>query len=170
MLLFVPIGFTLMAAAGVDRRWWIGLSVLLLVLPTCAAASTAIEFSQLYFPPRVSSLNDIVAQTIGTGIGVLGWLAAGQQLTVYLRNIWISLGTRGVSARLLPAYLAFLFFVHMMPFDLTLSPAEIYHKYRAGRVHLFPFDFGSVTWSALLIKQVWNVFYFRGRWAFSWPA
>jgi VanZ family protein len=160
VLLFVPIGFTLMAAAGVDRRWWFGLLTAPLVMPFCAAASTAIEFSQLYFPGRVSSLDDIVAQTIGTGIGVLGWLSAGQWLTFRLRRLWTSLSAQGISARLLPAYLVFLFFVHLMPFDLTLSPGQLVEKYRAGRVHFWPFAVGDVAPSALAIKQVWNVFYF----------
>jgi VanZ family protein len=160
VLLFVPIGFTLLAAAAVDRRWRVGLLTAVPVMAFCAAASTAIEFSQLYFPGRVSSLDDIVAQTIGTAIGVLGWLSAGQRLTVHGRHLWTSLAAHGISARLIPAYLVFLGLVHLMPFDLTLSPYQLVHKYRAGRVHLEPFDVGNVTASDLVIKQVWNVCYF----------
>jgi len=160
VLLFVPIGFTLLAATAVDRPWRTGLLTALPVMAFCAAASTAIEFSQLYFPGRVSALEDIVAQIIGTAIGVLGWLSAGQRLTGHLRRLWTSLGAQGISARLLPAYLAFLGLVHLMPFDLTLSPYQLVHKYRAGRVHLGPLEVGDLTASDLLIKQVWNVFYF----------
>jgi VanZ family protein len=160
VLLFVPIAFTLMATACVDRRWSIGPAIAPFVMAVCAVASTAIEFSQLYFPGRVSSLSDIVAQTIGSGIGVLGWLVVGQRLTDRLRRAWLELGTHGVSARLLPAYLAFLVLIHMMPFDLTLSPFQLYHKYREGRVHLYPFDLGTVPAWELFIKQVWNVLYF----------
>jgi glycopeptide antibiotics resistance protein len=160
VLLFVPIGFTLLAALSVDRRWRAGLLAAPPVMAFCASASTAIEFSQLYFPGRFSSLDDIIAQIIGTGIGVLGWLFAGQYATARLRRAWTALGAQGLSARILPAYLVFLLFMHMLPFDLTLSPGQMMHKYRTGRIHLWPFSVGDVSTSALLIKQVCNVFYF----------
>lgn len=160
VVLFVPIGFTLLAACGVDRARWVGIVAAPVLAGFCVLASTAIEFSQLYFPGRVASINDIVAQTVGTALGMLVWLCAGQRLTERFRETWAALGSQGLTARILPGYLAFLLLVHTMPFDLTLSPVEVYHKYRAGRVHVLPFEFGPGTLSTLLMKQVWNLIYF----------
>lgn len=160
VLLFVPIGFTMLASVSVDRHWSSGLWAVPVVLIVCLAASTAIEFSQVYFIGRVSSVNDVVAQAIGTGIGIVGWLAVGQECTDAVRRGWGSLSRAGAAATLLPAYLGFVLLAHLMPFDLTLSPADIYRKYRAGRVHLLPLDFGDAAFFDLLAKQLWNLIYF----------
>jgi glycopeptide antibiotics resistance protein len=139
ILLFIPLSFLWMAALAADRPWYAGLLAALFVLPGCTLLSAAIEFTQLYFPPRVTSVNDIAAESLGGLLGALLWLIGGQGITRWLRHSWALLGSHGPLARLLPAYVVFLVFVHVMPMDLTLSPVEIYHKYRQGRVRLIPF-------------------------------
>jgi glycopeptide antibiotics resistance protein len=139
ILLFIPLSFLWMAALAVDRRWYAGLLAALFVLPGCALLSAAIEFTQLYFPPRVTSVNDIVAESLGGFLGTMLWLISGHGITNWLRHGWMLLGSPGSAARLLPTYLVLLILVHVMPLDLTLSPVEIYHKYREGRVLLIPF-------------------------------
>jgi VanZ family protein len=157
VLLFLPLGFLLMASLCVDRRWSAGLIAALIVVPFCTLLSAAIEFSQLFFPPRVSSLNDVVAESLGGLMGTLTWLATGQRLTHWARGVWTGWGTRGMAARLLPGYLALLVLLNVLPLDLTISPVELYHKYREGRIVLVPFTTPHIGILEACAKQCWNV-------------
>ena len=156
VLLVVPLGYFLMGALCADRGR-IGALATLVVLPCCLGLSIAVEFAQLWFPPRVSSLDDVVAQAIGAALGVAGWLAGGQRLTDWARNLWAAVSTRGLAARLLPGYLVLLGLIHGMPFDLTLSPKDLYRKYRRGAIRLVPFaGFENDVFHAVE-KCLWNV-------------
>ena len=156
VLLVVPLGYFLMGALCVDRRRP-GLLAALAVLPCCLALSAAVEFAQLWFPPRVSSLNDIVAQGVGELLGVTAWLAAGQRLTAWVRGLWTAVGTRGLAARLLPGYLALLGLINGIPFDLTLSPKDIRRKWRHGAIRLVPFAGSDRDVFHAVEKGLWNV-------------
>jgi glycopeptide antibiotics resistance protein len=152
--LVMPLGYLFMGALCVDQRRRAGLAALA-VLVACASLSVAVEFAQLWFPPRVPSVNDIVAQSLGAVLGVGIWLVAGQRLTDGFRAVWPEIGRSG--ARLLPGYLFLLVLINGMPFDLTLSPAAIYRKYQRGQVRLMPFaGYGEDVYQALS-KDVWNV-------------
>lgn len=56
VLLFIPLSFLFMAALCVDRPRVAGLRAALVVVPLCALVSAAIEFTQVFFPPRTPSL------------------------------------------------------------------------------------------------------------------
>ena len=85
----------------VDRGWPHPLLIAVILIP-CGLLSAAIEFTQLYFPPRNTSINDVVAETLGGAIGILGWMLAGQRVTDYLRRLWGQLrATRTGALRLL---------------------------------------------------------------------
>jgi glycopeptide antibiotics resistance protein len=160
ILLFIPLGYFFMAALCVDRSRLVALPAAVLVLPLLCALSVSIEFTQLWFPPRVMSVNDMVGESTGAVIGAALWATAGQRLTVRARAMWSALGRRELAARLLPFYLAFLVIAHVMPLDLTISPAEIWHKYKAGRIVLVPFSapgHGLADWAS---KALWNAAYF----------
>ena len=87
ILLFVPIGFLAMGVLTVDRRnvLWKMLSVVGVVVP-CVVLSVGVEFTQLWFPPRTVSQNDIVAESLGAVAGSLLWLAVGQIFTDWIRS------------------------------------------------------------------------------------
>ncbi len=143
ILLFVPLGFLGMAALCVDRRrsadWW--------AVPTALAwvgFSVLLEFLQLYFPPRVSSINDVAAESTGAVVGIALWIVAGRRLTQGARAAWAGTEGDGTAARLLIAYLVVLALVQVFPPNLTLSPVEIYHKYKAGLVRPVPFGYWTV--------------------------
>ncbi|HTU21296.1 MAG TPA: VanZ family protein, partial [Gemmataceae bacterium] len=128
----------------------------LVAVAACLVLAVFVEFAQLYFPPRVSSSNDIVAQTFGGTAGALLWLLSGQRLTTYGRRLWCDFGVRSTAHLLLPLYLFLLLIVQTMPFDFTLSPVEIYHKYKEGRVYLVPFTATSAGGFELADKYFWN--------------
>jgi VanZ family protein len=159
ILLGIPIAYFLTGALCVDRSWRARFLVVL-VLPVCVALSTLAEFAQVFIPARVSSLNDIVAQTVGAGMGMVAWLLAGQRITDSCRAILARGGDSWWALRMLPAYFLLLVLVHILPLDLTLSPAAIYRKYRAGAVRLKPFTFPTVDLGPLVEKNFWQLVYF----------
>lgn len=156
ILLFLPLGFLLMGAGCCDRPQR-GIAVFLPVTLLCGMLSGIIEFTQLYFPPRVPSINDIAAESLGGALGALLWLLRGQRLTVVARRTWTAFGSRGTAGRLLPCYFALLVAIMALPFDFTVSPAELWHKYKEGRVHLTPFASGGAGAFELADKHFWNV-------------
>lgn len=96
----------------------------------CAALAGGVEFAQLYFPPRTVSLNDLLAECIGSALGIAlapllsPWLLKLQRVRHH--------GGPPLGSLLLPAYLlaypAFCWF----PYDLLLSPVELRHKLSSG--------------------------------------
>lgn len=161
ILLFVPLGFLGLAASEVDRRFGPRTVVVMLAsLVVWSALSLAIEFTQLWFPPRTVSLNDLIAETIGALVGMLGWLVCGQRITDWCRQALSTTAGRGLATVLLPGYLVFLAVTHWMPFDLTISPAELYDKYQAGKLLLIPFSLPPDGVRELAAKYFWNVIFF----------
>lgn len=155
-LLLLPFGFFLMAAICCDRPHF-SAPALPVTIVSCLVLAAFVEFAQLYFPPRTSSINDIVAQTIGGTTGALFWLARGQRLTTTARRLWNDFGARGTAALLLPLYLFAVLILQTLPFDFNLSPVEIYHKYKEGRVHLRPFAAFGVDPFETANKHFWNL-------------
>jgi VanZ family protein len=70
VVLFVPLAFLAFACPRL-RDEPIGAFVkAILVVAMCALLAAGVEFAQLYFPPRYSSLRDLLANAIGGAIGV----------------------------------------------------------------------------------------------------
>lgn len=159
ILLFIPIGFFWLAALLIDRpRLGPGFVAAPLVIASCAALSLSLEFSQIWFPPRTATQNDVLAQILGDIWGVMLWLTLGGTLTAWLRN-YPRLAARSSWLQwLLQAYFLGLLIYSLLPLDLTLSPVELVRKYRQGRIELIPFseglrtvhDVGSLVIDALL--------------------
>ena len=165
ILLFIPLGFVGMAAFSVDRREVSPLAIIG-AIAGCVLLSSAIEFLQLWFPSRYTSVNDIVAETFGGIIGVGIWMVGGPCITSYIRALWSMQGAGSTTARWIPGYLILLVLVNGMPFDLTLSPGELKQKYKQGRVILAPFTMVRTKKAPngepldLVQKAIVNVYYF----------
>lgn len=155
-LLLLPFGFSLMAAICCDRPYFAA-PALPVTVASCLVLAGFVEFAQLYFPPRVSSINDIAAQGLGGTVGALFWLLEGQRLTANARRLWNNFDSGSTAHLLLPLYLFVLLLVQTLPFDFTLSPVEIYHKYKEGRVHLLPFAASAASGLELVDKNFWNM-------------
>jgi VanZ family protein len=154
-LLMLPLGYLLMGALVADRGPG-GFLAAPFVFAACLGLSVACEFAQLWIPSRVSSLDDIAAQSGGAIVGIGIWLAAGQRITRWARRAWLTMGTKGLAARLLPGYLALLGFLYGMPFDLTISPVDIRRKWRWGRIRLVPFAAHEGTVFQAVEKYCWT--------------
>lgn len=62
ILLFVPMGLLFAVLLG-RWRWWLAFAI-------GAAATLTIEFVQLFLPARVSDPRDLLANTLGTLVGI----------------------------------------------------------------------------------------------------
>lgn len=139
LLLFIPLTFIWMgvlAAPGTPLR---RLAATLAVIPAATALSLGIEFTQIFFPQRTVSQNDVFAETLGGLLGVALWWAAGARFTIWL-EAWQQEHSRdALSERLAWTYFAGVLVYNVLPLDLTLSIVEIFHKWQDGRVNLIPF-------------------------------
>lgn len=86
ILLYLPLGFCVVLWLHA-RLGFLRTSTLAIVLGFCVSFS--IEISQAYLSPRVPSLNDLVLNVLGTGLGVLagtGWSIMSSLLPVPSRS------------------------------------------------------------------------------------
>lgn len=136
ILLFIPLAFLWLGVISLNQQI-IGRCVSsVVVLMVSFLLCSTIEFTQLFFPPRTVSLNDIIAESLGAVIGVLAWWIFGKKFVAWLESWQIN---KTNSVPYLQIYLGCMFFYSVMPLDLTLSPVEFYHKWHEGRVILLPF-------------------------------
>lgn len=136
ILLFIPLAFLWLGAISHGQKI-IGRCVSsFVVLIVSFLLCSTIEFTQLFFPPRTVSLNDVMAESLGAVIGVVAWWCFGKKFIIWLDSWKIN---KTNSIPYLQVYLGCMFFYNVMPLDLTLSPVEFYHKWHEGRVILLPF-------------------------------
>ena len=98
-VLYVPVGFlTAMLLSG-QRRGAVRFAASLGAMVFVAALAVSIEFVQLAFPPRTVSLNDLLAELVGGGLGaILAGVASDR-----FRELWAAM--TGAADRLLPRLL-----------------------------------------------------------------
>ena len=129
-VLYVPLGLLsakLLFAALPRLPWALAIP---LAWAGCAGLAVAVEFAQLFFPPRTVSQNDLIAEGIGSAVGALlapvlaGWvgrLGAG----------WFA-GGSALLRRLLEGYALAYVLLCFFPYDLLLSWPEVQGKWASG--------------------------------------
>lgn len=135
ILLYLPLGFFGMGwLTAIDRSHVAAKGAFVLIV--CMLIAVGIEFTQLFFPPRTVSLNDIIAESIGSVLGIAIWLHAGSRLSA----LWDKVqrggrdGTHALIALYVIAYLA----LSLFPFDFLVSATEIAEKLgNPDRIALF---------------------------------
>lgn len=138
LLLFMPLTYLWMAvwAQPEKKHRNILLSAVLVILAWALCSS--IEFTQLFFKDRTVSINDVVAETTGGIIGISLWWGShsafyswyGKFVQEHKENKWRAY---------LELYVFAMLAYSLMPLDLSLSPADIYHKWKSNLVQLAPF-------------------------------
>jgi len=146
VLLFIPLTFFAMGALtreNTRRHRW---AAALLVLLGAAVVSAAIEFTQVYFPPRTQSLNDVIAEAAGSVAGIAVWFLWGGAVTRWGRSLLGEHDLHRLAIRILAGYAVVLLLYQLFPLDLTISPGELYHKWKEGKVCLSPLsDVGALS-------------------------
>ncbi len=124
LVLYIPLALLGCGAlAGYARTAGVRVVLVLFVLALCLAVAVAVEFTQIFFAPRTVSLNDLLAETLGTLIGIGLWLGARDRLA-QLSRAFQSGGRQSIGAAIaayLTLYLALAFF----PFDFVISWDEL---------------------------------------------
>lgn len=139
LLLFIPLSMLWGQIFLSKQKTFSPLFIRLLLLGTLTLLACSIEFTQIYFPQRTVSQNDIVAETLGGVLGLVGQALWGNRLQNLIGSLWEKENQASRLNRLLHAYLFILLIFNVLPLDLTISPVEIYHKWTEGKVVLFPF-------------------------------
>jgi len=126
-ILYIPLAF--MLAGGLCPRKNIVLSffVTCIVVVACTGIAHFVEFTQLFFPKRTVSQNDLIAETIGSCIGGVVWLVFGSKFVSMVRNI--NLGNFEFLKQSLNFYLLAYLFLAFFPFDFVLSYDELVNKF-----------------------------------------
>ncbi|MEJ6005087.1 VanZ family protein [Paucibacter sp. AS339] len=75
--IFVPVGFLGLATFSQVSNIGKKLAGGLWVMTSATLLSLCIEFAQLFVPPRDSSILDVIANSMGTALGLIAWLLLG---------------------------------------------------------------------------------------------
>lgn len=140
LLLFVPLAFLWTAVLALGRGGPIGVLASLFVAGACVALSLGIEFTQLFFPQRTVSQNDIMAESVGGLLGIVAWWSFGSRALAWYESWRLARTPADLAERLAWAYLVAIYAYNLLPLDLTLSAVELFHKWREGKLHLIPFS------------------------------
>lgn len=138
-LLTVPLAFGLAQLATTWRAAWARVSAWLLIWPAVALLSVGVEFVQSFFPPRDPSWTDVAAQWGGAVAGMALYGLAGRRFRALLAGLAQRSPAPSRARLWLGVYLALMLAFSVMPLDLSISPVELYRKWRDGRVVLLPF-------------------------------
>jgi len=141
LLLFIPLSFLWLGVFWPPRSILLKVLASLAVLAASLSLCFGIEFTQLFFPTRTVSLNDIIAETIGAHIGIVLWWLTGPLLLKWFSGWRGTHSSAALAQKICYVYLFILFAYNLLPLDLSLSPVEIYHKWKEGKVVLGPFGY-----------------------------
>ncbi len=140
LLLFIPLAFIWTALLVLGRGAPIRVLASVFVAGACVALSLGIEFTQLFFPQRTVSQNDIMAESVGGLLGIVAWWSFGSKALAWYEGWHLSRAPADLAERLAWAYLVGIYAYNLLPLDLTLSAVELFHKWREGKLHLIPFS------------------------------
>ena len=126
ILLYIPLTFiwsSVLAPRNTSRK----LLTSITVISAAIALSISIEFTQLFFPQRTVSLNDMLAETIGSIAGVVLWHAIGSRITEWIKALRHH-GNAAITAALSLYALAYFGF-SLFPYDFVVSADELAFKF-----------------------------------------
>ena len=130
ILLYIPLAFGASATFGGVRNALIRVVSSICVLVFCITLAVAIEFTQQFFPPRTVSLNDLIAETLGTVIGILGWQLFGTYFSGLYRHLLR--GSLFSAKAAIVFYLLIYVALSLFPFDFVTSFEELNAKLANG--------------------------------------
>ncbi len=142
-LAVMPFGFVLAGAADRDHKLSFRYLLQNVAIMACGMLLVvAIEFTQLWYPPRTVSGNDIAAGCVGAIIGPLLWPLLGRPWLKQwnrLKDIPKQELLNPKNSRvLLVIYSTLLVTYSIMPLDIMLSEEEWQIKYQKGRFAWLP--------------------------------
>jgi hypothetical protein len=129
LVMLVPLGFLAMGAVWPRAGWPRRVAAAGTAFLACLIFVVAVKYAQLFFPPRTVSLNYILAQSLGSLIGVALFCWSRRHLAALRANL-MGGGNRPLvvlCSLYALAYLGFLLF----PFDFALSSEDLRERAQA---------------------------------------
>ena len=117
----------------------------------CRIVAVGVEFTQLYFPPRTVSLNDLLAEFIGVLLGIFFWYLFGKRLYGHWQAVYAG-GPRAVRAAVIFYALTYLI-ICLFPYDFIVSLAELRAKFNGDAVGIWLAGIGCGSGLRCLVKQ-----------------
>jgi glycopeptide antibiotics resistance protein len=139
-LVMIPFGFFFAGALQWNRSSFRRQQVVLVVFALLQIGIvSAIEAMQVWFPPRVRSLNDMLSGYVGGIVGVLIWNFVGKRIVESILT-FPDLPKGFPRIALLAKISVICLILHgLMPFDVMLSPADWSAKFDNARFNWVPF-------------------------------
>ena len=131
IVLYVPLAF-------LGCAWLVGLRsvgklrylAFFLIFAFCIAVAVAVEFTQIFFAPRTVSLNDLLAETLGT-LGGLAVFSLERWRIARLLDSFAQGGRESVLAAIVVFGLLYVALV-LFPYDFVISWSELTEKLSSG--------------------------------------
>ncbi len=135
ILLFIPMSYCAWAALAMNSRS-VGFKsgVGLLVWVACAGLAVAVEFLQLWFPPRTVSQNDILAEWIGSGVGCVAAALTAARVGCWLSKTLESVRPLQMADAALQCYVLCFVIYAVMPLDFAVTKDALALKWKLGRI------------------------------------
>jgi len=131
-ILYIPVGFLSVSALCSKSIGFGRLSAAFIAAVFSLALAIAVEFTQLFFPPRTVSLNDLLAETIGAAAGILLAARWGRWFRVLATSARAHTGA--LKSHLLEAYAVGFLALSLFPYDFLLSWTEVEQKFASNRL------------------------------------
>lgn len=136
IILYIPLTFSLAAFfIGRTKSRFQTIFTSILILSFSITLAVTIEFYQQFFPPRTVSKNDLIAETIGSIIGLSLWFAYGKKLLTLFTQI-IQGGKNALFSCAILYILGYLF-ISFFPYDFIASHSELEYKLSQGNEAFF---------------------------------
>jgi VanZ family protein len=129
ILLYIPLGFSLSNYIAWKSRSFIKNCLAFgVVFFICGITALFIEFFQIFFSPRTVSINDLIAEAMGSLLGMFLWRVYGQRLKKTWYNLSMESSPETKLQALFVFYLVFILVLSLFPFDFLVSIQEIHRK------------------------------------------
>ena len=129
-VLYLPVGFLTVNLFSGRHVQQPSLTAYILSVLFGISLAFGVEFLQLYFPQRTVSLNDLMAETLGSLAGATLTLAGGLPQFRKLLDALVGDPTR-LTVRLLHAYLIAYVILTFFPYDFVVSATELSEKFNS---------------------------------------
>ncbi|MGR8929663.1 MAG: VanZ family protein [Gammaproteobacteria bacterium] len=124
ILLYIPFSVLLCASIDKDRDTGFYRTVkFTFVIFFCLVLAVTTEFFQQFYPPRTVSLNDLLAEILGSLIGVFVWRIKGPFFVSAWH--WLQYPSRFDVSIFLSLYVVLYLLHALFPFDFVVSSAEL---------------------------------------------
>jgi glycopeptide antibiotics resistance protein len=137
VLLFIPIGLFGAAALDAARPTGQRLAVWAGVFCFGILLSVSVEIGQAFVPWRTPSIVDVVAEALGTAVGIVGRVVAARPFDRRVAGLSMMVRRASPFERALLVYCAGFAIAWLLPLDVTLRPGEIADKHFHKRLLWF---------------------------------